>query len=209
MQDWVARIFDHPAEGPQWYLDPQADTSEPSAAIALEYLTSLFEDPQRYLAAYSDAQIGQGLWFLVDHACSGYMLRVLDGNLPLEDRLRCIRAIGVLFAQVFAPRCAAILGHLDKGNANPLNTTCYMWWDLFPSWGQGEREVDAALLSVMEEVLGLDSMACQESALHGLGHWHANHPDRVQEVIDQFLQRGTASDELSRYARSAQQGCVQ
>jgi len=115
----------------------------------------------------------------------------------------------VVFAQVFAARCVASLGHLEKVSADPLNTTCYMWWDLFPSWGQGEREVDAALLSVMEEILSLDSIACQESALHGLGHWHSNHPDRVHEVIERFLQRGTAPAELSSYARSAQQGCVQ
>ena len=36
--------------------------------------------------------------------------------------------------RLFAPRCSAHLSHLDRGEmiAGPLNTLCYMWWDILP-----------------------------------------------------------------------------
>jgi hypothetical protein len=52
-----------------------------------------------------------------------------------------------------------------------------------------EPEVHQATLSVMAEVLDLPSETCQFSALHGLGHWHASHPEQVEKIVDTFLGR--------------------
>jgi hypothetical protein len=52
-----------------------------------------------------------------------------------------------------------------------------------------EPEIHQATLRVMSEVLDLPSETCQFSALHGLGHWHAQHPARVEEIVDAFLTR--------------------
>jgi hypothetical protein len=41
----------------------------------------------------------------------------------------------------------------------------------------------------MATVLDLESLACTESALHGLGHWHRAYPERVEGLIDGFLAR--------------------
>ena len=123
-------------------------------------------------------------------------------------------AIGALFAKLFAPRCSPHLSHLDEAGASALNVSCYMWWDLIPFLGRPDdparREIDDACLGVMERTLDLDSIACRESALHGLGHWHGGYPRRVESAIDAFL--GAHPDlrpELVRYARSARSGCVQ
>jgi hypothetical protein len=88
-----------------------------------------------------------------------------------------------------------------------------MWWDLLPITGQpndpGQTGLDREILGVMESTLRLDSVACQESALHGLGHWQRSYPRRVTEIINSFLQRQQGlREELRTYAKSAVQGCV-
>jgi hypothetical protein len=95
-----------------------------------------------------------------------------------------------------------------------MNVTCYMWWDLLPLAGApgdpAHVALDRAALDVMAETLALDAIACQESALHGLGHWHAAYPAPVEATIDRFLAaRPDARPELVAYARSARGGCVQ
>jgi hypothetical protein len=65
-----------------------------------------------------------------------------------------------------------------------------MWWDIIPIAGQpdnpAQAELDGEILRVMESTLQLDSIACRESALHGLGHWQHAYPERVGEIIDKF-----------------------
>ncbi len=62
---------------------------------------------------------------------------------------------------------------------------------------------------VMQRVLALDALACQESALHGLGHWHLRYPAEVEGAIDAFLERRPQLDpRLRQYAFSARRGCV-
>lgn len=96
---------------------------------------------------------------------------------------------------------------------NPLNGVCYMWWDIIPFYGKSgdaRREVfDPHCLDVMEMTLQLPSIACQESALHGLGHWEHAYPDRVKRVIDAFLKANPDVDpELREYALDARVGGV-
>jgi hypothetical protein len=52
-----------------------------------------------------------------------------------------------------------------------------------------EPEIHQATLSVMAGVLDLPSETCQFSALHGLGHWHASHPEQVEQIVAAFLAR--------------------
>ena len=116
-----------------------------------------------------------------------------------------------LYAGLFAAACTNHLGHLDAGPepAAPLNSSCYMWWDLFPTWGGGQPDVDDAILGVLARTLRIESEACREGALHGLGHWRLNYPARVGGTIDAWLAASPRiSPELRRYAASARAGCV-
>ena len=64
-----------------------------------------------------------------------------------------------------------------------------------------------ATLETMGTILGLDSIACQESALHGLGHWHGAFPEQTEALIVHFLQaRAEISSTLRSYAQSARCG---
>jgi hypothetical protein len=211
--DWVGRVFDHPVMDHAWHWDIGADTSEPAASDCVAHLTRLFDEPELALAPYSDAQIGQGLWYLVDNSCPNYMFSLIEPEVVWPRRQQGIRAIGSLFERLFAPRCSDHLSHRDEQGANPLNAVCYMWWDIFPAYGRPNDPVyagvDAEVLTVMKRVLSLSSPACQESALHGLGHWQGHYPGVVEQAINQFLTRSAGlRPELREYALSARWGRV-
>jgi len=211
--DWVRHVFDHRVTDPAWYWDVEADTREPEPPESVACLTRLFEEPE-FLAQYSDGQVNQGFWYLVHNCCSNYTSSLIEPGVAWPERQRGIRAIAALFTRLFARRCSDHLSHVDEKGASPLNSACYMWWDLFPTWGQPEdpaaAELDAELLAVMSQILSIDSLPCQESALHGLGHWHMHYPARVQEIITGFLESGKEfRPELRHYAMCAAQGRVQ
>jgi hypothetical protein len=212
-EEWVRHLFDHPASGPQWFADPEAPFWAGPAAVTLAYTTRLLENPLPPLAGYSDAQLGQGFTYLVSNGGSDCMLTLLDSTLPVADRVCCIRAFTTVFRSLFAPRCTPHLSHRDEPGCGALNGACYMWWDLLPLAGAPDlrehRELDRAALEVMAETLGLDAIACRESALHGLGHWHCAYPREVEATIDRFLDAHAGErPELLAYARSARSGCV-
>jgi len=61
----------------------------------------------------------------------------------------------------------------------------------------------------MARILGFKWLACQESDLHGLGHWQRGHDRQVSAIIDGFLDADPDIDtRLIRYANAARCGCV-
>jgi hypothetical protein len=177
-------------------------------------MTGAFENAAQVFQPFSDAQLNQGLWFLASNACSSHMFALMNESLPWSARRRCILSIHQLYEQCFAPRCSPHLSHLDEPGANPLNMVCYMWWDIIPLYGQprepAHRELDEAILHVMDSTLQLDSIACRESALHGLGHWQHAYPERVGGIIDRFsMSRPDLPEKLRTYMGNAYVGHVQ
>jgi hypothetical protein len=227
-EQWVAFVFDHPLPNPgqpNWYHDVNAlgdddvwwDISAyPQTTIA--YLIMLFENAPVVLAPFSEAQINQGLWYLVNNSCSDHMFALLDTRVSWPERKRCLFAIFTLFERFFAPRCSPHLSHLDTlesdtDHVSPLNLICYMWWDILPLYGQpqvpGRQEIDAACLEVMRLTLDLEVDACRESALHGLGHWAHEYRQQVETTINAWLARHQElEEELKAYAFAARRGRV-
>jgi len=189
--EWVRHMFDHPVSVPAWHWDTEADLAELEPRRVITYTTELFVRAPELLAPYTDGQANQGLWYLISETSSP-LYALTDVAIPVEQRVRCIQVITSLFEQYFAPRCTPHLSHCEVG-AGPLNPVCYMWWDIFPLCGQpndvARHEIDAACLSVMGSTLELSSVACQESALHGLGHWGLCYKGRCQRIISRFMQR--------------------
>lgn len=169
----------------------------PAAPARREDLLRLFGEPEEWIDAYGDEQIAAGLWRLLGDGLASF------GG----DDAEMLDAVFVFHARVFAPRCAARLGHLDRGldpPAPPLNTICYMFWDIAAVTGS-----TGALVDLFARLLALDSEACRESALHGLGHWHHRHPREVEAVVDDFLASNPAvSAALRAYAVCARRGHV-
>jgi hypothetical protein len=205
--EWLGHLFDHPVANPPWYWEADRDTAELAPQQVVAYATLLFEAAGELLAPYSDAQANEGLWFLIGE-CTSPLYALTDATVPLAERLRCIHAISSVFEQCFLVRCTPHLSHLDEPGAGALNPVCYMWWDIFPLSGQPEdatrREIDEACLSVMKSTLQLPSIACQESALHGLGHWGLSYKNQCQSFISTFVQlHRDLRTELQNYAARA------
>ena len=214
-EDWIEHVFSHevPKYQAQWYFDADADWWDGPPALTISYITRLFSDPDPPLAYFADSQIAQGLTYIIDNGAGDQMSALSQVSVPLGDRLACVESISDLFAKLFGPHCTPHLSHLDEPGSGDLNGVCYMWWDVFPFApvfeGPDFREIEKAALGVMEKSLKLESPACQESALHGLGHWLKADPGRVEAIIDRFLKENPElRPELAAYARGARSGCV-
>jgi hypothetical protein len=214
-EQWLDHVFDHPVE-PQkleWYWDSQRDWWEEDSPETVQFMTQTFENAAVVLEPYSDAQLNQGLWFLASNACSNHMFALMNESIPWPARERCVASFHQLYEQCFARRCSPHLSHIDEPGANPLNSACYMWWDIIPLFPRTDdpahRELNEAILQVMESTLQLDSIACRESALHGLGHWQHAFPERVGEIIDKFsMSHPRLPDKLEAYMKAAYTGYV-
>ncbi len=214
-ETWLDHAFGHEVRIGRnpWFFDEDRAFWQPTSAEYVAHLTRLFENPEPLVDVFADSQIAQGLTYLVDTMAVGDDRHLADPAVPVADRLRLIASIATLFERLFARRCSPHLSHLDEPGAAVLNGRCYMWWDTFPSIGlDGDRhlgEMQNAVLSVMERTLSLRSIACQESALHGLGHWSRENGGRVESIIDDFVaHHGDARPELLRYAGAARSGCI-
>jgi len=209
-EQWVKAVFAHPVTANEWYWD--CDFYEPDDATSVAYMTKLFCQPE-LLEEYLDDQVNQGLYFLISNSCSNHIFALYNESVPLQKRVACIESFSDLFEKVFAVRCSAHLSHLDEAGVKPLNHVCYMWWDVIPLYGRPAEpaftELDQAALRVMEKGLASASLACQESSLHGLGHWHMHYPQRTEQIIDGFLRKPVSRrSELTAYAQAARSGCV-
>jgi hypothetical protein len=215
-EEWIDYVFDHavPQDGEAWYRDFEADWWSPQPEQAIAYLTRLFDNPGSLLDRFADNQIGQGLRYLVDNSISNHCVALATGAVPLAQRVPCIHAMLSLFIKLFEPRCRPMLSHLDEAGESKLNGVCYMWWDIMPlaalSKPGAPDPIHDACLAVMRSTLALPNPACQESALHGLGHWAHAYPEFTAATIDAYLAANSKlRPELLRYATSARAGCVQ
>ena len=214
-EEWIEYAFDRPVRPIEnaWYRQDY-DWWEPEPRQAVVHLTQLFERAGDLLEHFTDGEIGQGLWYLIDNSCGGYCRFLIDGSVPIEARVACIGAIQALYANLFQPRCAPIVSHLDGSGGNKLNQVCYMWWDIIPlAAGSMPRQPDPiheASLGVMRATLQLPNLACQESAIHGLGHWARAYPEFTAATIDAYLAANPKlRPELVCYAQAARSGCIQ
>jgi hypothetical protein len=222
--EWVKWVFDHPVPAKDakewwWYHLPDADEGgrwlDRPPERALTFATKLFENPLAHLSCYSDAQIGEGIWFIVYRACSKHFEGLVDPGVDLGLQTRCIRSIENLSRDLFAPRCS---DDVRWNDTNPLDQTCYMLWDFVvtdaewstdgPYLTARDPEIDAEFLDTLSRILAMPSIACQQSALHGLGHL-VKDAKLGADVIQQFLDdHQYLRDDLRRYAQNALVGAV-
>ena len=224
--EWLKWAFDHPVaaetEKEWWWGLPDEDEGgrwlDRPSERALGFVTKLFEDPLAYLSSYTDAQINQGIWFIVFRACSNHFEGLVDSRVDLSLRTRCIRSIEKLSRDLFAPRCS---DDVRWNDTNPLDLACYMLWDFivkdaetFESSPDGayrtarDSEIDNEFLDTLARILAIPSIACQQSALHGLGHL-VREGKLGSDVIQQYLDtHPNLRDDLREYALKALVGSV-
>jgi hypothetical protein len=166
----LIECFDHPVTKPEWHFDADVEVWEGP----VEYISRLFEACDELLAGYSDAQVNQGLSFLSSASCSNHMFALVDERVSWEVRERCVLSMYDAYEKCFARRCSTHLSHLDELGASPLNSACYMWFDVLPIGPKpddaGRRQLDRAFLAVMKRMLHIP----HERAARGLCTGWAN-----------------------------------
>ena len=205
MKEWMDRLFSEPAtydfSAPR--LVELGEFCKPDAATLVR-LTEVFESPAALLAPYPDGSVDRAFWDLLG---SDVVAAMQHESIEWTIRLRFIRSFETLFRELFSVRCQPVLGHVSE-EGSPLNSSCYMWWD-FDCWiawpaRLARNPLDSAFLASMRSILAIDHVACQESALHGLGHWRREHPEEVECIIDEFTKREPyLRKELREYADRA------
>jgi hypothetical protein len=207
--EWLRAVFDHPVEDPEWYWQPEFDDQWEALGLtpdlSVAHLTRLYRGAS-VLEAYSLDQVAQGIWFLVGESSPAQPSHaLLDPEIALAVRVDCVRAIEDFFRDFVAQKAP---GSADRV-AEAFQTACFMWWDIFPMWGdssEGEPELKLACLEVMRATLRLPSDVCQLSALHGLNHWHRRYGQQATGIIDEFLATYQPSSKVREYASVARLG---
>lgn len=212
-EEWVTHVFDHPVGEKEWYWEDDAEEWYGDPANIAEFLGRLFKEAGKLPDRFSDQQIDVGLNYIIGVG-SDHFHSLLDSRLSWGIRQPALAATYNVFADLFAKRCTEHLSHLDEPGSGVLNGTCYMWWDTAPVHGEPDnpacKERDALLLQVMADTLKLNSEACRESALHGLGHWQSYYPEQVKGIIHDFIWKNRKiRGSLRNYAYAAMNGDVQ
>lgn len=182
------------------------------------FLSQLFESPAVLSTRCTTEELAWLIHALLDDG-SGYVHGVRDPRVPTALQVRWIRSIAPLYTDLFDSVC-----HDNGPVSNPrggptINGVVFMIWDLglhyvfrLPEFSHlAEPAID-----VLQTILTrCTRIACQESALHGIGHgiqssWH--HSARIpclKMLVDEFLQRNDLADSVRAYALQAREGAVQ
>jgi hypothetical protein len=209
-QEWLKHVFDHEIKYPlpEWYRAEDAPSFEASDEEMTELISQTFRNAGKDLIKYTDAQVDQGIWYFVSMSCSDFLRSLNSSEVPLEKRREAIQNIFHLYSDCFAKRCAETLGHLSE-EGSPLNSSCYMFWDISPPTVGEAQEIQDAVLNVLEKILTIEHRACRESALHGLSEMSFSRREETQKIIDDFLGNAKLDEKLLAYARNAREGNVQ
>jgi hypothetical protein len=223
LQAWIEHVFDHDASAKDWYFAEDArEWPEPRGEVP-GLVAETFERAGELLARFPDDQLDRGFWYLVgDASPADFMQTLADENIPAATRVRALRSFVPLFEQIMAVRCTPHLSHTNEPGGSPLNSSCFMWWDLlrFNLWhwpldGRGMRtqswiDFHSEIIVVLRRLLAINHDACRESALHGIGHLSGDYPERrkqFSDVIDEFLNSSVElRPELVAYAECARLG---
>lgn len=199
-ESWISWAFDHPLTDPAWYWGVDAPEMYLSSALKVAFYTRLMKNcGTLLLPRFSEEQINQGLWFL----CSSDRCELTSEDVSWAKRTACIRSFYCLYEKLFFSHCSESLGNIDEPGCRPLNSICYMLWDLLP------YDTESEVIKVLRRSLEFPHAAIQESALHGLGHFHHVFPKKVHAIIEQFLRHGKPRNaQVIDYAQQAAIGHV-
>jgi len=220
-------------------FDSRWETLELTDALIVQYMTRLFLEPEVLRPYSLDQVEQGLWFLVAESSPGCSSKALLRREAVLLDRVACIHAMSSFFRNFilavtpghFDPKAPTIgvTGaaymwwdifpmHFYMRSHLPEPAELLSMRERFKQLGidlskvlelEIEPEIHQATVSVMSEVLDLPSETCQFSALHGLGHWHAHHPEQVEQIVDAFLARHKdLRPHLIEYACSARLGSV-
>lgn len=195
-----------------WDIDKYAPFD--SSATAVAALQWLFERAGELMPRYDREAVANGLWQIAHSLKLQYGHALWDANAADDAIDGALQAMPRLFSDLFAMQCAPAMSSYPSQTDDELNGICYMWFDLLgldfiERNGISRRRV-AAAVRTMGNVLYIRHVACQESALHGLGHVARYNAALVRSPVNRFLSENKcAAPALRAYAERAREGHVQ
>ena len=224
--EWIDELFNRePVDEFEldWSEDFFTAVYQMSSEQMLCLIATTFERAGSDLANYSDVQTALGINLLTNEVNDPLRV-VYDVNVPLALRQRTIESFVPLYRDFFAKRCDN--GMLDDSH-DPLDMRCYMLWDagimsiygFMTNGNDPDREILCeAMMDMFEQILFIPNMACQESALHGLGHsimcchdrelFPKSYARRMVDMIKRFLKIPSLEPKLRKYAKLAMTGQI-
>lgn len=188
-------------------------SSKLDAGTTVKFIHTTLVNSGSDLSRFSDKQVNNGLNLIFNNSSSDIIFALKEPTVSAQVRTAAIRAIKILYINCFEKRARPVLSHLDESGTSPINSICYMLWNVTPisGWGnKGDCKYFELALEVLEFVLYLKNPACIESALHGLGHMSGcGTNQQVYRIIDNWIKQArTSRAELQNYALLAQQGYI-
>jgi hypothetical protein len=224
-QRQLTYIFDRPTIEPAWFWtnnDSDEAVFDDNPLSVFTFIEKLLVSVKSDLSVYSDGQIGLGLTYIFDSACSNMAHDFKIAEVSVERKVTALCSIFNLFRDVFNPRCEALISASSQEKISQLNYICYMFWDVCPLaiWKDFTKtnpdEIDSeakiyykTVAEVMKKCLSLSNQACVESGLHGLGHMVYSLPEIAVPIIDNYLTNKKNNNEiLLKYAEKARTGMI-
>jgi hypothetical protein len=218
-------IFNRPTVEPAWFWtndDSEEFVFDDNPLSAFTFIEKLLVSIKSDLSVYSDEQIGLGLTYIFNSACSNLAHDFKIAEVSIERKVAALHSLFNLFRDVLNPRSEPLLSAYSQEKLSNLKYICYMFWDVCPLafWKDFTKinpdEIDSeakiyyqAIVEVMKKCLSLSNPACVESGLHGLGHLANSLPELVVPIIDDYLQNQKNNNEiLLKYAEKARTGMI-
>lgn len=131
----INHIFNRPTTEPLWYWSEHWEEGvfeDEDPLSAFVFIETLLQNPGADLATYSDDQVALGLEFVFNNSISNLACDFKVAPVSIERKTAALRALFVLFRDVFNPRCAATSSAGTQQTLSKLNGFCYMFWDDCP-----------------------------------------------------------------------------
>ena len=200
--------------GTDWQFDLETDEELDRLNLSIDeeiiFIGQMLSQYSKDLAHYSDWQIAHGIEYLFNYAMSDYGREICNGDTSIEHRVAIIQALKIFYKECYNERCARVLLHIDEPGSNPLNSFCYMFGDASAvTWNDDyPKEINDAILELMEFIMGLDNVACLESGLHWIGHVYSDqYKQKAQKIAEKFIaqyeKQSDINGELMSYAHCA------
>jgi hypothetical protein len=212
----IGFLFDRPVPQGQeqewfWNIDEPGFAATPLEWTRIQ--TMLFAGAGQDLERFDNEQVGMGLNYVMSNSVSDVPFAAIDASVPLEDAMRMMSAMPLLWRDCIGPRLAHINAPIGSATGR-LGFVCYMWFDVWPTfWNvRDQRPWQDAVWNVLREMLAMPYREVQIAALHGIGHDidAAYEPAAVNRALDAFVRTlGAKDEELRNYAQAARQRCVQ
>ncbi len=224
---WAQLLVDHdsPLAGQKSFFWHSSAWQEQWKAINgddIEYAREFFGQTRTLLADHSALQVAAAMWYLIDpHTCE-IPADLSDGvissanstrntrSVSLEQQRACIEAMVYPFTDMFRHYCGDRLVRDSRGVGDtPVHSLCFMWWDvIFHGTTLSATGLVPSILDVLTTLCSDPSLACVESAFHGLGHFHQYAPSVVRDVVDRTLCERALPPQLQEYGETAAFGEV-